>query len=327
MELATIIIVNWNGNEVLKHCLKSLKRQTFQKFKVIIIDNGSEDDSLISAKNIYPTAKIISLPFNYGFAAGNNFGLKIVDTPYTALLNNDTVVEKNWLKALMSALESTPLAGFAASRMLFYEQSCTIDRAGDSYCRSGTAFLRGRGFPADAYRKREWVFGACAGAALYRTSMLKKIGFFDEDFFLLYEDVDLSFRAQLRGYKCLYVPEAIVYHHGSKSIGFDTETSIYYSHRNLEWVYFQNMPAKLIFRSIANHVLYNFMAIIFFASKGHFTTIIKAKIDAFRGIKKSLKKRKTIQSFKIVNDDYLWHLMEKENITDRIKRRFKNISE
>lgn len=323
MNFASVIIVNWNGSEVLRNCLKSLKNQTFKKFEVIIIDNGSEDDSLNSAKEIYPTAQLIPLSNNYGFAAGNNFGLKIVDTPYTALLNNDTVVDKNWLRTLLFALENSPRAGFAASRMLFYEQPCTIDRAGDSYCRSGTAFLRGRGFPADAYNKREWVFGACAGAALYRTSMLEEIGFFDEDFFLLYEDVDLSFRAQLRGYKCLYVPEAIVYHHGSKSIGFDTDTSIYYSHRNLEWVYFQNMPTKLLLRSLVNHLIYNLFAILFFASKGHFTTIFKAKIDAFRGIKKSLKKRKTIQSSKIVDDDYLWQIMNKESITDRIKRRFK----
>ena len=85
--------------------------------------------------------------------------------------------------------------------------------------------LRGRGKTSDAYNEKEYVFGACAGAALYRTEMLRDIGLFDEGFFLLYEDVDLSFRAQLRGYKCIYVPEAVVYHVGSGSIGDDTPTS------------------------------------------------------------------------------------------------------
>jgi GT2 family glycosyltransferase len=131
-------------------------------------------------------------------------------------------------ESLIGALESCPEAGFAASKMLYYDNPEIIDRAGDSYTRAGAG---------------EWIFGACAGAALYRTRMLRDTGIFDEDFFLLYEDVDLSFKAQLKGYKCLYVPEAIVHHKASSSIIYDSPTSVYYGHRNLEWVYIKNMPA------------------------------------------------------------------------------------
>ena len=136
-------------------------------------------------------------------------------------LNNDAVPDTMWLKHLVEALDSYPEAGFAASKMFFYDDPETIDRAGDAYSRAGTGLLRGQGESASNYNKQEWIFGACAGAALYRTVMLNDIGLFDEDFFLLYEDVDLSFRAQLKGYRCLLVPDAVVYHKASSSIVYD----------------------------------------------------------------------------------------------------------
>lgn len=321
MKSVSVIILNWNGQEFLEECLVSLKNQTIKNIQIIIVDNASSDNSFKIAKRICPTAKFISLKKNFGFSIGNNIGFKNVDTPYTALLNNDTVVHPDWLSSLVNSLENYPDAGFAASRMLLYDQPSIIDRAGDAYCQAGAAMLRGRGRNACEYDKSEWVFGACAGAALYRTEMLKKIGFFDEKFFLLYEDVDLSFRAQLQGHRCLYVPEAVVYHHGSKSIGFDSPTSIYYSHRNLEWVYFMNMPNKLILKSIVSHLLYNLFAIAYFTTKGHLQTILKAKIAAFKDIKIILKKRRHRQSRRVVSDEYLWGIMEKENILKRIKRR------
>jgi len=291
---------------------------------VIVVDNGSSDGSLDLAARVFPAAVIMALGRNTGFAQGNNIGFVAVDTPYTALLNNDTVADPDWLASLVSALEKTPKAGFAASRMLLYDRPDTIDRAGDAYCRSGTALLRGRGKPADVFLRREWVFGACAGAALYRTAMLKEIGLFDEDFFLLYEDVDLSFRAQLQGYKCLYVPNAVVYHHGSKSVGDDSPTSIFYSHRNLEWVYIQNMPARLIGKSIGLHLLYDLAALFYFAARGHLITFLKAKLAALKGLPSALAKRRRIQARKVVSDEYLWRLMDRERFLPRLKRRLIN---
>lgn len=321
MFLVTIIIINWNGAPYLKQCLESLNRSSFQNFNLIVVDNNSSDNSIKIAEAVCPKAQILKLDANYGFARGNNIGFKEVNTPYTALLNNDTVVDEKWIYTLIKALEENPEAGFAASKMLLFQHPSLIDRAGDLYYRSGTAMLRGRGQISHYYSDREWVFGACAGAALYRTAMLMDIGLFEEDFFLLYEDVDLSFRAQLKDYKCLYVPEAVVYHYGSKSIGLDTPTSIYYSHRNMEWVYFLNMPNKLILKSFAFHLLYNLLAIAFFTRRGHLSTIVKAKLAAFKDIKKIIKKRRLRQAQKIVSDDYLWSLMKKENFLERIKRR------
>jgi GT2 family glycosyltransferase len=273
------------------------------------------------ARDRFPNVKVIALGENFGFASGNNFALRDISTEFVALLNNDAMPHSNWLTNLVDALENHPEAGFAASKMLFYHKPDQIDRAGDVFTTAGTALLRGRGKSADAYCQKEYVFGACAGAALYRTEMLRDIGLFDEDFFLLYEDVDLSFRAQLRGYKCIYVPEAVVYHVGSGSIGDDTPTSVYYSHRNLEWVYIKNMPGGLIKKTIVPHLIYDLAALFFFAAKGRGGDYLRAKWDAFKGIRKALQKRRKIQKNKIVLDGYIWNILEEEKFLPRLTRR------
>ena len=322
-DLASVIIVNWNGKKFLAKCLESLRRQAYRRFSIILVDNGSNDGSIDFVIRNYPEIKIIALPRNVGFSAANNIAIKTVKTKYAALLNNDAVADPLWLKTLVEALEEHPEAGFAASKMLFYDNPEIIDRTGDSYTRAGAGLLRGRAEPASSYNKQEWIFGACAGAALYRTRMLRDTGIFDEDFFLLYEDVDLSFRAQLRGYKCLYVPEAIVHHKGSGSIIYDSPTSVYYSHRNLEWVYIQNMPAGLILKTIFPHIIYDIAAFFFFTARGRSKDFIKAKWDALKGMKKALKKRRQIQRSRIVGDDYVWNLLEKELFLPRLTRRLR----
>ena len=290
------------------------------------MDNGSIDGSVDFVRRKYPEVEIIVLPENIGFSAANNIALETVDTEYAALLNNDAAPDCMWLKNLIEALEMRPEAGFAASKMLFYDDSKAIDRVGDSYTRAGAGLLRGRGMPADNYGGKEWIFGACAGAALYRTQMLRDTGLFDEDFFLVYEDVDLSFRAQLKGYKCIYVPRAIVYHKAGGSIVFDSPVSVYYSQRNLEWVYVKNMPSGLILRTILPHIIYDLAAFLYFAACGHGKDFIMAKRDALRGLRKALRKRLQIQQSKIADDDYIWKLLDKEWLFPRLTRRLRKKS-
>jgi GT2 family glycosyltransferase len=305
----------------LGECLDSLSKQSFRAFDTILVDNGSVDGSVDFVRLNYPEVRIVSLTENVGFAAANNIVLRTVEAEYMALLNNDAVADPHWLESLLLGLEAHPEAGFAASKMLSYDHPNEIDRAGDAYTWGGTGLLRGRGLRAHRLDAQEWVFGACAGAALYRTSMLREIGFFDEDFFLLYEDVDLSFRAQLTGYRCLYVPGAIVRHKGSGSIIHDSATSVYYSHRNLEWVYVKNMPSGLICKTICFHLIYDMASFLFFMATGKGKEFLKAKLDALRGFKKALRKRRKIQSKKKVSDKYLWRVFEKEWLLPRLTRR------
>ena len=316
-----VIIVNWNGRELLTECLESLRGQVYKPLDITLVDNGSIDGSVDFVTQTYPEVRTIALQNNTGFSAANNNALKNVRSEYVALLNNDAVAHPMWLKNLVNALETHPKAAFAASKMLFYDNPNVIDRAGDAYTRAGTGLLRGRGVSADKCNRQEWIFGACAGAALYRTEMLSDIGFFDEDFFLLYEDVDLSFRAQLRGYKCLYVPEAVVYHKASSSIVYDSPISVYYSHRNLEWVYIKNMPGPLIVKTILPHIIYDIAAFFYFLICGRGKDFIRAKKDAVKGLKKTLKKRQQIQANRKVDDRYIWNLLNKELFLHRLTRR------
>ena len=316
-----VIIVNWNGRELLTECLESLRGQAYKPLDITLVDNGSIDGSVDFVTQTYPEVRTIALQNNTGFSAANNIALKNIRSEYVALLNNDAVAHPMWLKNLVNALETHPKAAFAASKMLFYDNPNVIDRAGDAYTRAGTGLLRGRGVSADKCNRQEWIFGACAGAALYRTEMLSDIGFFDEDFFLLYEDVDLSFRAQLKGYKCLYVPEAVVYHKASSSIVYDSPISVYYSHRNLEWVYIKNMPGPLIVKTIFPHVIYDIAAFFYFLIHGRGKDFIRAKKDAVKGLKKTLEKRQQIQANRKVDDRYIWNLLSKELFLHRLTRR------
>ena len=320
-EQVHIVVVNWNGREFLGDCLQSLRAQTYRPFSMTLVDNGSTDGSPTFVSDRFPEVRLIALKENLGFAAANNRALGDLKTPYVALLNNDAVADPGWLEALVGALEAAEGAGFAASRMLAFDRPEVIDRCGDGYSRSGAALLRGRGESADRHSRREWVFGACAGAALYRTSMLKDIGCFDEGFFLLYEDVDLSFRAQLKGYKCLYVPEAVVYHRGSASLVHDSPVSVYYGHRNLEWVYIQNMPARLIARTILPHLLYNIAALGYFVLRGRGGDYLRAKRDALKGLREALQKRRRIQNGRTVDDAYIQGLLDRPELLRRLKNR------
>jgi GT2 family glycosyltransferase len=314
---ATVIIINWNGKRLLPDTLYALRLQTESSFHTIIVDNGSCDGSVEFIRREFPGIEVIALGWNSGFAFANNVAIKRVQTPYTILLNNDAVPSKNWVGSLIKALETHPSAGLAASKMLFFDNPNMIDRVGDAFTNAGVAKLRGRKEQSNCYNKAEWIFGACAGAAMYRTSAIKEVGGFDEDFFLINEDVDLSFRLQSRGYKCLYIPEAVVYHKASSSIVHDSATSVYYGHRNLEWVYLKNLPVPIILKTLPTHLVYIMLAFVFFISKGHGRTYIHAKIDAMAAVPKILRKRREIQSQRCVAPRYLASLMIPERFFER----------
>lgn len=318
---ATVIIVNWNGKSLLGDTLYALKAQTYPAFKTVIVDNGSEDGSIEYIAQEFPEIETIALGWNSGFAYANNFAIYKCRSTYTVLLNNDAVPSRTWLEKLVFTLDTNPSAGSAASKMLYFDNPELIDRVGDAYTKAGVGKLRGRKETYARFSKPEWIFGACAGAAIYRTDALREAGLFDEDFFLINEDVDLSFRLQSVGYKCIYVPDAVVFHKASSSIIHDSETSIYYGHRNMEWVYLKNLPWRLIVKTLPLHVVYNILAFLFFMKKKHSGTYLRAKIDAFKSLNAVMKKRKINQSKMKVSPDYLWRIMEKEDFIGRLKIR------
>jgi GT2 family glycosyltransferase len=217
--LISVIIVNWNRCELLRACLQSVRGQTGPPFEVIVVDNGSSDGSAEMAERDFD-CHVIRNRENRGFCAANNQGIALAAGEYVALLNNDAEAAPGWLAALASALERSPEAGMAASKILVYEDSRRIDKAGHLIYPDGQN--RGRGTGAldrgqfDRTEECLWPDGC---AAMYRKSMLDEIGGFDEDFFAYGDDAELGLRARIAGWKAVYVPGAVVRHHRGTTLG------------------------------------------------------------------------------------------------------------
>lgn len=305
MKTVSLIIVNYNGLHLLKGCLDSLRLQTFRDFEIIVVDNASRDGSGDYIAANFPEIKLVSLPHNIGFAGANNEGLKQAEGEFIALLNNDAEADRDWLRNLADAMARNPAVGICASKMLVYGTE-VIDSAGDGFATNLKGFKRGEGQPADQYSNEEYVFGACAGAALYRKTMLDEIGFFDESFFLLHEDTDLNLRAQLAGWKVLYVPSALVFHKVRSSIGTMSDMAVYYSLRNSEFVRIKNIPLMLFVRYLPLYIAGTILDFLYFSLKhGKPLLFFKAKIDVIKMMKIMLGNRSEIMALKKVNDGYL----------------------
>ncbi len=290
--LVSVIIVNYNGKQYLKNCLSSLSAQSYPAIEIIFVDNGSGDGSVEYVKKEFPSVRIIESRKNLGFAKGNNLGIKEAGGELIATLNNDTQVTSHWLEELVSAMDSDELVGMCASKMLFMKNPGMINSTGISLSRSGTCWDRGIFEPdTGQYESKEEVFGPCAGAALYRKSMLEDIGLFDEDFHAYVEDTDLAFRGRLAGWKCLYVPSAVVYHVHGGTGGFETAYFIYYGNRNVLWVAIKNFPKLLFISSLPWIIGRNIGVIPYYILKGHGRAVIRAKLDAIKGIPRVLAKR------------------------------------
>ena len=217
---ATVVIPNWNGERFLDLCLKSLRNQSFGDFETVVVDNGSADGSVDFVRKHFPDVRVVELGENRGIAAAFNVGVETSDTEYVVLLNNDTEQDERWLEELIGAADARADAGLFASKLVDFHDRRILDGAGDAMRLSGLPYRLGHGErDRGQFDEPGYVFGACAAAALYRRSLFEEVGRFDEDFVSYCEDGDLSFRAQLAGHRCFYVPGAVVYHMGSASSG------------------------------------------------------------------------------------------------------------
>ena len=221
MGKATVVIPNYNGMKFIKECLESLLAQDIPPYEycVIVVDNGSTDGSRQLIEDAFPGVSLIALPANTGFCHAVNVGIRAAKTPYVILLNNDTKVHPHFVGALCGALDARPEAFSVSARMRMWDDQDLLDDAGDRYCALGWAYARGKGLPAAHYQAPAEIFSACGGAAIYRKSVLKEIGLFDESHFAYLEDLDIGWRARIYGYRSFYEPGAEVIHYGSASSG------------------------------------------------------------------------------------------------------------
>ena len=305
------MIPNWNGKRLLGPCLGSLQKQVFRDFETVVVDNGSTDGSPGFIAENFPEVRTVALGENRGFAAAANAGIRASGAELVALLNNDTEQDPGWLESLVRAADSHPEAGFFASKLVNFHDRRVLDGAGDALRRSGLPYRLGNGEKdRGQYDAPAFVFGACAAAALYRRTMLDDVGLFDEDFFAYCEDADLSFRAQLAGYRCLYVSDAVVYHVGNASTGGRrSETATRLGTRNSLGLLTKNLPLPLVPR-IAPFILAGQLARLLSMSAG---SSLRAHLsglgEAVRILPRMLRKRRGIQDHRRVPFGYVKRLL------------------
>ena len=281
----SIVIPNFNGKEFLKICLDSIKNQDYSFYNVVIIDNASSDGSVQYIHENYPEFTLIQNKENLGFAAAVNQGIKSSSSEYVFLLNNDVELEPDSISNLLNCIKKDDNIFSVSSKMVQYHDRAKIDDAGDEYTILGWTRKVGDGKSPDLYGAERETFSACAGAALYRKSILDEIGYFDENFFAYMEDVDISYRARIKGYKCVYCPDAVVYHFGSGTSGSRyNEFKIRLAARNNVYVPYKNMPwPQLVLNGIFLLTGY-FIKYIFFSKKGQGSTYLNGLKEGFNSL-------------------------------------------
>lgn len=303
-----VVIPNWNGADMIVASVNSLLAQTYEH-TVVIVENGSVDNSIQVIERQFPDVVLLKNPVNLGFAGGVNTGIRYAlgqGFEAIALFNNDAVADKEWLAGLVRNMEKYPEVGMVTCKLMSMDKS-HIDSTGDIYTTWGIPFPRGRDEPiTDKYDNSPWIFGVSGGASLYRSAMFKDIGLFDEDFFAYYEDVDISFRAQLAGWKARYEPTSHAYHAtsstGSKIPGFFTYQTI----KNYPFVFWKNVPLGLFHIMLPRFVL----AYSIFVIKGLFTPYrtwptLKGLFVTTLLLPKKLVQRRKIMRGRTVTNQYV----------------------
>ncbi|WP_087036068.1 glycosyltransferase family 2 protein [Thermococcus litoralis] len=343
----SVIILNWNGWKDTIECLESLYRITYPNYDVIVVDNGSTDDSIQKIRE-YAEGKIqvnskffeynpenkpikvfeitekeakqgkFNRPFyekydvdrrmiliknkdNYGFAGGNNIGIKfalsVLNPDYVLLLNNDTIVDKEFLSELVTFAEKDKKIGSLQPKLIWLQNPALLDSAGLEYSKNGFGFDRGKFRPITEYKNPEEIFGSCGAAAMYRSKVLLEVApngdFLDPLFFCYYEDIDLAFRLRWAGWRSYYAPSSVVYHHRGKTGGNVSDFNIYHSLRNHAFCFIKNMPL-----TVTNSML-GIVGSLLFATynvllRKKVRAVATAYIDIAKNLPTIIKKRRRI---------------------------------
>jgi len=317
----SVVIVTWNGRQHLETCLSAVEAQQDVSVETILVDNGSTDGTAEHVRTRYPWVKLVTLEENRGFAGGNNAGVREARGRFVAFLNNDTSADPRWLRALMSGVDEANGFALVTSRIVYMHDPDTIDSAGDGVLRWGGAFKRHHGEPASAAAVPQEVFGVCGAACMMPRAVFEEVGGFDEDFFASHEDVDLSYRARLRGYRCRYVADAVVRHVGSATLGTVSPFSVFHGQRNLEWMYFKDTPGSLLLRTLAGHVVYDLAAGVHFARMGMLRPYLRAKAAAVAGLPRMLRKRAAVQRARRVATSDIAPLLDTKWLSTKLREK------
>lgn len=305
MPTVSIIVLNWNGKGFLKDCLDSLKKVTYPNLEVIIVDNNSTDGSQAFIKKQYPTFTLIENKKNYGFAKGNNIGWKVAHGDYVLFLNNDTVVTPDFLQPLLADFKKNPKIGCLQPQMRVMKEKKLLDSVGSFM--TFTGFLYHFGFrkncSLETYNRQREIFSAKGACIIFPRGVLQKVGVFDEDFFIFFEETDLCFRVWLAGYTVVYEPKSVIYHF----VGGDTTASDSYQYEKRIYLIFKNMNCSYIknFGALNIITIYPIFILVQIGVLAHSLvtfrfTVVKAIFRAYWWnivhFKSTLKKRNVVQN-------------------------------
>jgi len=331
--LISVIVLTCNGREHLEECLTALRNQTYPRVEIILVVNGSRDDSARFVRKRFGAAvRVIELPENRGYTGGNNIGLKSARGDYIAFLNDDTRVDLRWLEEMHKALESKPEFGMVACKIVSYYDPEIIDNVGHLVFRDGT--FRGRGRLENdrgQYDRQEEVLAPSGCAFMTRRDILDRVGGFDEDLFIYGDDADLSLRVRLAGWKVIYVPGALVFHKYSATTGPYSPFKAFLVERNRFWLTVKCFPIGALLLS----PFFIFLRLIFQAygavsgrgAAGKYCRqyspfsllgiLIKANLAGLAGLPKMWKKRREIKSLQEVSDREFYRWLKKFSLSAR----------
>jgi len=331
MQMVSVIIVNYNSGEHLKECLSSVLGQSYTNFEVIVIDNCSTDGSVKYAQRNFPEVKVVKNSDNLGYGGGNNIGFKNACGDYIAVLNPDTVVDEDWLKELVTAIQRRPDVKMATSKVLLYHDPKRINACGNDMHFTGLVFSRGLGERENRYAKEEYVVAPSGCSFLVPIELVEEIGFFDTELsnHWLFEDTDLAIRLQLRGYKCLFTPHSKVYHKFALKM---SSLRYFMLERGRYMLLLKNLSRKTLAIILPSLALTEILTWGFAILEGQ--EYVMAKIVVYKWIIKSwrkmIKKRRGVQKLIRISDKEILKLMTcRINLSEKWlkKRLFKTATE
>lgn len=321
--LVSIVVLNYNGKYHLKDCFNSLYNLNYNmdKVEIILVDNNSQDDSVEFVKNNYKEVKVIQLENNYGFSAGNNIGARKSSGQNIILLNNDTVVDKNWLRELLKVAESSNEIGIVASKIYYFNDKNVIDFAGSFGDRCLRTTHAGRNKTDSKYNSiQRNILYACGAAMLIKRELYSKIGLFDPLYFIYCEDLDLGIRSWLYGFRVVIAPKSKIYHKiNRKVIDPYSLKKAFLMERNRIRTIIKNYEFRHTLYLVPAYIFKKFFEIIIHKNNSkaiiiYLVSIYKSILWNLKNVRSLIKYRSFIQKIRKIDDRTFF------NINDKIKR-------
>lgn len=306
--LISIVIPNYNGRDLLAQCLLSIINQSYKRYEIIVVDNASKDNSAEILNEYSSSIKVKWLGENIGFSRAVNLGIKESSGELIFVLNNDTVLDSECLAHIIAGVKTHSAYGFYAPMIREQDNPLNIYAVGLMYSPKGYG-NRSQRYELQGITEPTEVFGACGAAALYRRNVLDEVGLFNEDFFFLHEDIELSFRHQLFGYKCLFLPSAVIYHKGSATLHKFFDLAVKETVKNSLYTVLTCMPGSLLSKYRLSIAKFHLSFWLTLARKGYLRETIRSILSIASSAADLLQRRRNVQGRSKVNIGHLEALL------------------